>query len=276
MKDNYISWEEAVCRLRVDQNQQDLVRHCYYDDPIQDAAERYAQSDEWQGVLDLLSGKIPSTVLDIGAGRGISSYAFAKSGCEVVALEPDSSPIVGSGAIRELIARTGVNIKICEEKGERLPFPDDSFDVVYGRAVFHHISELRRFCAEACRVLRSDGIFLMTREHVITRKKDLQTFFDSHPLHYLYGGENAFLLDEYISAIKSANMTVMKVLGPFETAANYAPMTDAEFRKMAGRFLLGLGRALIGIPAVLRWRQRSLTRRCEAPGRLYTFMAKKS
>jgi protein-L-isoaspartate O-methyltransferase len=91
MNDKMLTWEESVQSLRNQPEQKELVQYCYYDDPLESAAERFAQSEEWIAVTQLLKQKILGQVLDIGAGRGISSYAFAKAGCSVTSLEPDSS-----------------------------------------------------------------------------------------------------------------------------------------------------------------------------------------
>lgn len=280
MSDSFISWEEAVCRLRSDPEQQQLVRHCYYDDPIEKAAERFALSEEWQAIARLLDGKIPSAVLDIGAGRGIASYAFASHGCSVTALEPDPSPIVGSQAIRELSARSGLPISIVENWGESLPFPDNAFNVVYGRAVLHHARDIEKFCVEVHRVLRPGGVFLMTREHVISHKADLQKFLKSHPLHHLYGGEMAYPLADYVLAIKNSGLQSLQVIGPFESVINYAPMSEKEFRQRIGQIfmppLLGwIAEGLAGWRIFNEWAGRKLSAKSDAPGRHYTFLAVK-
>ena len=59
-------------------------------------------SEEWGGICELLENWLPGRVLEFGAGRGISSFAFACVGCDVTCLEPDPSPLVGRGAIAEL------------------------------------------------------------------------------------------------------------------------------------------------------------------------------
>src|SRR6476469_916022 len=100
MNAKLLTWEESVQWLREQHEQQELVRHCYYDDPLENAAESFSNSEEWLAVKRLLKKHIPGKVLDIGAGRGISSYAFAKAGCLVTALEPDPSLLVGAQAIR--------------------------------------------------------------------------------------------------------------------------------------------------------------------------------
>ena len=96
MSDKMLSWEEAVQWLRDQPEKSELVKFCYYDDPLETAAERFLQSEEWVELVNLLKSKKSGQVLDIGAGRGISSYAFAKSGYEVTALEPNPSLLVGA------------------------------------------------------------------------------------------------------------------------------------------------------------------------------------
>ena len=64
-----------------------------------------------------------------------------------------------------------------------------------------------------------------SREHVISKKEDLDQFLDSHPLHNLYGGENAYLLKEYIDAIYGAGFQTVKVYATFDSPINYFPMT---------------------------------------------------
>src|SRR5438045_1682867 len=88
------SWENAVIWLRDQPDQRQLVLDAFYDDPLIDAAERYYACSEWQAVLRMLQGRT-GRALDVGAGRGIASYALAREGFAVIALEPDPSGIVG-------------------------------------------------------------------------------------------------------------------------------------------------------------------------------------
>lgn len=279
MNEKY-TWEQAVEWLRQQPEQTELVRYCYYDDPILGSAERFNASQEWIEVKKLIKNHMPGKVLDLGAGRGISSYAFAKQGCQVVALEPDTSDIVGAGAIQLLIDETLMPIEISTHSAEKLPFPDNCFDIVYGRAVLHHSKNLSILCHEVERVLKPGGVFLATREHVISRQEDLKQFLESHALHFLYGGENAFLLNEYVSAINNTGMKMKKLLGPFDSVINFYPTTNEQFRIQLSVFLKNyLGHKIsfwISQFEILqkvygRW----LSYRSDEPGRHYSFLATK-
>lgn len=274
------NWEQAVSWLREQPDKNELVRHCYYDDPLELAVERFSNSEEWQAVKHLLGKHIPGKVLELGAGRGISSYAFAKAGCSVTALEPDPSPLVGAKAIQSLVDSTRLPIQVIQEYGETLPFEENTFDIVYGRAVLHHARDLVKLCQEAARVLRQGGVFIATREHIISRKEDLKLFLDSHALHFLYGGENAYLLQEYTEAIKVGGLKIKKVIGPFESAINYAPMSQQEFQAMTtsplasrvgGRLATKLG-SNRAVQQIYGW---YLSQKSHAPGRHYSFLAVK-
>ena len=276
-----MTWESAVVWLRNQPDRRQLVLDAYYDDPLLAAAKRYHQSDEWREITALLRGH-GGKALDVGAGRGIASYALAREGFAVTALEPDCSAVVGSAAIRLLAAEAALPIDVVEQWSERLPFADGEFDVVFARAVLHHTSDLDRACAEMFRVLRPGGIFVAVREHVISRETDLQAFLDDHPLHHLYGGEHAFLLDRYLAALESAGFKPVKVLSPLQSPINLFPYTfdtlreaivDRASQKLFGR---SLWRMALGSDRVFAALLSLASRFDNRPGRLYSFIAHKA
>ena len=179
------TWEEAVSWLISQPEKQELIKACYYDKPLKSAAERYWNSEEWDNIKKLFPLH-PGTALDIGAGNGIASYALAKDGWQVKALEPDSSNLVGVGAIRKLASEHSLPIEVVQEFGEKLPFENQTFDLVFARQVLHHAQDLQQLCNEIYRVLKPGGIFIAVRDHVISSERDLPKFLSLHPLHNLW------------------------------------------------------------------------------------------
>jgi SAM-dependent methyltransferase len=269
MAQNQLTWEQAVLWLREQPEQQALVRSCYFDAPLDEAVDRYYRDPEWRAVRALLP-KPPGRALDVGAGMGISSYALARDGWDVTALEPDPSGVVGAGAIRAVFAAKGLPVRIEQTWGEKLPFPDNYFRVVHCRQVLHHARDLPQLGRELGRVLMPGGTFIATREHVLVRKEDLPLFQAAHPLHRLYGGENAFLLREYLSALRGGGIRVARQLNPFASEINLFPETKDGLKKRIARRLRFPWPGLIPDFAL-----ELLGRRKKDPGMLYTFVGTK-
>lgn len=274
-----MNWEEAVRWYRGQPGNEAEVRNNYFDLPVLQAAERYANSEEFAEVLRLLGAGEKRGILEPGAGNGIASFALAKNGWVVTALEPNESAEVGAGAIREIVEQTGLPINVVQEFGEKLPFEDESFDAIHARQVLHHASDLDAMVRELARVLRRGGRLLGTREHVADDEAQLKAFRDEHPLHHLYGGENAFPLDHYLKSFAKAGLRIKETSGPLESILNFFPGTEQErqiaLRQVANHSYLRFGR-LFGWSD--RFREAQLRRHTQGdrtPGRIYSFLVEK-
>ena len=53
-------------------------------------------------------------------------------------------------------------------------------------------------------------------------------FLGKTSLQSLYGGENAYLVSEYLGALSSAGLKVTKVIPTFASPINYSPMTEIQ------------------------------------------------
>jgi SAM-dependent methyltransferase len=58
----------------------------------------------------------------------------------------------------------GLEVETVQTEAEELPFEDESFDLVFGHAVLHHIPDLERAFAEFLRVLRPGGVIAFAGE----------------------------------------------------------------------------------------------------------------
>lgn len=279
MSDKFVTWEAAVSWLLAQPDKQSLVRDCYFDASPESAAKRYWQSAEWQAICAFVP-PVAGQALDLGAGRGIASYALAKEGWHVVALEPDPSELVGGGAIHTIARTENLPIEVLQEFGERIPCASASFDLVFARQVLHHARDLGALCAEIFRLLKPGGKLIAVRDHVVSSPKDLPAFWQIHPLHQLYGGENAFCAAQYLGALRSAGFCVDEVLRPFDSVINYAPYTRNSLREALQLRLRqvplgGLAGRLLDANRVLDLSLAILSRVDRRPGRLYSFICSK-
>jgi ubiquinone/menaquinone biosynthesis C-methylase UbiE len=260
---------------------QSLISNCYWDEDQGTALRRFQQGDEFKEVLRILQRhrvRPGSRVLDLGAGNGVVSHAFRSAGFEVVALEPDSCPIVGWHSSLALDAASCGTVPIVSAFAEAIPFASNSFDAVYCRQVLHHIPDLAAAATEIRRVLRPGGMLLATREHVIRDSTELDTFLSQHPMHQRVGGENAYRLDEYLDPLASAGFKDIRWLGPMESSINIFPMSALQWKEWCAQNLsIRFGKAIAKRLACSGMVRRKFGRwhaaQDRTPGRLYSFVA---
>src|SRR5215218_3988363 len=101
--------------------------------------------------------------LEIGAGTGYFTLNMLQDGVVGEAVATDISPGM-LDALQANAQRIGVAVQTVACDAEALPFEDDSFDLVLGHAVLHHIPRLDRAFGEFRRVLRPGGEFVFAGE----------------------------------------------------------------------------------------------------------------
>lgn len=94
--------------------------------------------------------------LEVGAGTGYFSLNLLALGTIQRATATD----ISQGMLDQLEAtagRLGLAVETVRAEAGALPFADQSFDLVFGHAVLHHLPDLGRALAELHRVLRPGG-----------------------------------------------------------------------------------------------------------------------
>ena len=101
--------------------------------------------------------------LEIGSGTGYFSLNLMQDGVIRAATCTDISP-----GMLETLERNaqelGLEVETAACDAAALPFDDESFDLVLGHAVLHHLPELDRAFAEFLRVLKPGGVVLFAGE----------------------------------------------------------------------------------------------------------------
>jgi ubiquinone/menaquinone biosynthesis C-methylase UbiE len=101
--------------------------------------------------------------LEIGAGTGYFTLNLLRAGLVGEATCSD----ISQGMLETLQSNArslGLTVATRRADAERLPFADETFDLVLGHAVLHHIPDLPRAFAEFERVLRPGGTVIFAGE----------------------------------------------------------------------------------------------------------------
>jgi len=94
------------------------------------------------------------SVLEVGCGAGVDLARFARGGAEVTGVDLAESAI---DLARANFDQQGLTGTFHVADGERLPFPDNSFDLVYAHGVVQYTANPRRLVDECRRVLKPGG-----------------------------------------------------------------------------------------------------------------------
>ena len=126
-----------------------------------------------------LTGK--ETILDIGAGQGWASRYFAEKGCTAIALDIVADEKFGLGRSWAIMERANTYFEPLLGDGERLPFPENTFDYVFFCGALHHFVHFERVLAQVYRVLKPGGRIIAAGEPAISLFKteaEIQALLD--------------------------------------------------------------------------------------------------
>lgn len=101
-------------------------------------------------------------VLEIGVGMGADYLEWLKAGAQATGVDLSAISIERA---RRRCEQTGFKPDLQVADAEQLPFPDNSFDVVYSYGVLHHSPDTARCLQEVRRVLKPAGEARMMLYH---------------------------------------------------------------------------------------------------------------
>jgi SAM-dependent methyltransferase len=93
-------------------------------------------------------------VLEVGCGAGVDLARFARGGATVAGVDLAPSAIE---LARANFSQQGLTADLRVADGEQLPFPDDTFDLVYAHGVAQYTVDPRALVRECRRVLKPGG-----------------------------------------------------------------------------------------------------------------------
>lgn len=109
---------------------------------------RYALAARWANAV---------RVLDIGCGAGYGTAELAAQARQATGIDLSPAAVAHARAAYPL-----ANIRFLPASATALPFAGASFDLITAFEVIEHLTQWRDLLAEARRVLRPDGVFLVS------------------------------------------------------------------------------------------------------------------
>ncbi len=143
-------WSQDPCGAESDRENEFGTRQ--YFDEIERV--RYQEYAPWMPELMGFNSFAGARLLEVGCGMGTDLLQFARGGavCAGIDLTPRSIAIT-----RQRFALYGQRADLLIGDGERLPFANDTLDVVYSNGVLHHTPDTAGAIRELHRVLKSGG-----------------------------------------------------------------------------------------------------------------------
>ncbi len=157
------------------------------------------------------------TVLDVGCGDGSVSRLFLEAGHRVCGV--DIVPELVQKAIEK-----DIEAKAADITKDGLPFANKEMDIVYAGALIEHLYDPESFLKECYRVLKEEGIVVLSTPNVASLTSRLRTLCGKGPKFYTsalsweFGGhiriftsrtlkylleENGFVVEEITSNLVS-------------------------------------------------------------------------
>jgi SAM-dependent methyltransferase len=215
---------------------------------FRDPANRRTYSDRaadssWREAVVGLVDPVGADVVDVGCGGGTYLRAWHELGAATVTGVDSSAPILEEArASHGNLA--GVSFQLGDAAATGLP---DAFaDVVFERALVHHVPDLGAVAAEAARILRPGGILLIqdrTPEDV-ARPGSVDHprgwLFDLFPRLLAVENGRRPTLDAVSGALSAAGFGEVTTTGLWEIRRRYADREDylAEIAARTGRSIL--------------------------------------
>jgi SAM-dependent methyltransferase len=193
-------------------------------------AQLAAQPEAWgiwslpERELQLIGDVAGRDVLEFGCGGAQWSIALARRGARCTGLDNSARQLAHA---REAVATSGVDVTLVHGNGERTPFADASFDVVFCDHGAMSFADPHVTIPEVARVLRPGGVLAFSVAHPLHAATwDDAADVPSRTLHHSYftlgrledpadRGVNYYApVSTYVTLLLAHGFTIEKLLEP--------------------------------------------------------------
>lgn len=140
-------------------------------------------------------------VLEVGCGAGFNAETFLDrfGGWHLTATDYDEAMLE---LARDRLARFGVRAHVERADATKLPYADDSFDLMVSLGVWHHVGAWEDALAESARVLRPGARLLLV---------DLLPGFFRGPIAKAFPPERTYTISELRAQLGAAGFARFKM-----------------------------------------------------------------
>jgi ubiquinone/menaquinone biosynthesis C-methylase UbiE len=188
---------------------------------------RYQEYAPWMPSVMGFNDFSGARLIEIGCGMGTDLLQFARGGahCTGVDLTPRSIEI---SRLHFDLYKMRADFVLTD--AERLPFADESFDVVYSNGVLHHTPGTAQAIREAHRILRPGGIakVMLYHRHSLYYWSEILLHRGLLRGHFLRGHSPEEIMSRYVEYSSTGARPLVKAYSRRQARELFAPFREVK------------------------------------------------
>ena len=190
-------------------------------------------------LIEMAHAEETEYALDVATGGGHTANALAPLVKKVTAM--DITPEMLENAGKFIEGNGHSNVEFVEGDAEKMPFEDESFDIVTCRIAPHHFPNIGDFIKEVYRVLKPGGRFLLD-DNVAPEEDAFDEFYNKIEKIRDYSHHRAWKKTEWLRMLEHTAFEIVEMHRfekhfDFEDWCNRMHLTDEE-KKTLTRIML--------------------------------------
>ncbi|MEW9050961.1 MAG: class I SAM-dependent methyltransferase [Neobacillus sp.] len=190
-------------------------------------------------MVNMASTTGQETLLDVATGGGHTANAFAPLVAMVTAIDLTSEML--EAAEKYIKGNRHKNVSFIKADAEKLPFEQESYDLVTCRIAPHHFPNVDQFVREVYRVLKRNGQFLLN-DNVVPEDDEFDYFYNQIEKIRDYSHFRAWKKTEWMKMLEKEGFEIIEThrfvkTFRFEPWCNRMNLPTAEKEKLT-QFIL--------------------------------------
>jgi 2-polyprenyl-3-methyl-5-hydroxy-6-metoxy-1,4-benzoquinol methylase len=114
-------------------------------------------------------------MLDIGCSKGEWGHYWVNKGWQVSGIDLNKEHLKEA-------EKKGIATSYCDLNTDKIPFDNDSFDLIYAGEVIEHLTDTDSFMTELNRCLKPGGFVLLTTPNLVSFENRLRSLMGIYPI----------------------------------------------------------------------------------------------